>query len=78
VWQLIAEGETSLEQALHNFEYAVLEAALTAGGMTRKTLAAKLGISERSLYQKLHDLGFSVAGPAPEQRPAIRPLSQTA
>ncbi|MGC4051893.1 MAG: sigma 54-interacting transcriptional regulator [Paludibaculum sp.] len=59
-WLRIQQGLTSLDEALGSFERALLEEALRTNGMTRKALASKLGISERSLYQKLHELDLSM------------------
>ncbi|WP_321475601.1 sigma 54-interacting transcriptional regulator [uncultured Paludibaculum sp.] len=59
-WLRIQQGLVSLDDALGSFERALLEEALRSNGMTRKALACKLGISERSLYQKLHEFDLAM------------------
>lgn len=75
-WKRIREGVMSLDEAVDGFERALLVEALRSDGMTRKALASRLGISERCLYQKLHELEMP-AGPERE-RPAVKRLSQLA
>lgn len=80
-WMNIQQGLMSLDEALGSFERALLEEALRSNGMTRKALASKLGISERSLYQKLHELevsmGMERAESTGSQGSTMRRISQT-
>lgn len=52
----IRAGQLSFHDALRRLERALLAAALAAPGQTRRNVAEMLGISERSLYEKLREL----------------------
>jgi DNA-binding NtrC family response regulator len=50
-------GASALGSSLRSVERATLQAQLKAHQGSRAELAQKLGISERSLYRKLHEIG---------------------
>jgi len=53
LWQAISSGGVSYAQAIVSLEKKILTAALAAGGRTRREVAQRLRISERTLYHMI-------------------------
>jgi transcriptional regulator with PAS, ATPase and Fis domain len=62
MWQAISERGVSWEDAFQETERLVLQAALRAGGCTRREMAQRLQTSERTLYHKLRAYGLGRTG----------------
>jgi DNA-binding NtrC family response regulator len=56
VWKAISDCGVSYDEAIHEVERKLLQAAIRTGGQTRREIASRLCTSERTLYQKLRDL----------------------
>lgn len=61
LWQSIASGGLGYEQAFHEIEKRVLQAAIAVPGSTRRKIAQRLHMSERALYYKLRACGLTAA-----------------
>jgi DNA-binding NtrC family response regulator len=59
VWQSIASGTLGYDQALHEIEKRVLQAAIAVPGSTRRKVAQRLHMSERALYYKMRACGLT-------------------
>jgi len=59
VWQSIASGSLGYDQALQEIEKRVLQAAIAVPGSTRRKVAQRLHMSERSLYYKMRACGLT-------------------
>jgi Nif-specific regulatory protein len=59
VWKTISERRLPYAKAIRQLEKQVIETALKAGGLTRRDVAKRLQMSERTLYHKMraHHLG---------------------
>jgi transcriptional regulator with PAS, ATPase and Fis domain len=53
LWEAISTGGLPFVQALRQIERHIIEAALQAGGLTRREIAKRLRTSERTLYHKM-------------------------
>jgi len=53
LWEAISQRRLTFAQALRQIEKKVIEAALQAGGRTRREIAMRLRTSERTLYHKI-------------------------
>src|SRR5712675_2173589 len=62
LWQAIKSGRITYSAAFESLERRLLQAALGETTRKRKQIAADLGMSERTLYQKLS--GYGLAGKA--------------
>jgi transcriptional regulator with PAS, ATPase and Fis domain len=60
VWQSIASGSLGYDQALQEIEKRVLQAAIAVPGSTRRKVAQRLNMSERSLYYKMRACGLTI------------------
>jgi transcriptional regulator with GAF, ATPase, and Fis domain len=56
LWKTISDFGVSYDEALHELERKLLQAAIRNGGQTRREIATRLCTSERTLYQKLREL----------------------
>jgi transcriptional regulator with PAS, ATPase and Fis domain len=61
VWQSIACGGLGYDQAFHEIEKRVLQAAIAVPGSTRRKVAQSLHLSERALYYKMRACGLTAA-----------------
>lgn len=61
LWQSIAVGGLGYEQAFHEIEKRVLQAAIAVPGSTRRNVAKRLHMSERALYYKMRACGLTPA-----------------
>jgi transcriptional regulator with GAF, ATPase, and Fis domain len=61
VWQTISECGVSYDEAIHQLERKLLQAAMGAGGQTRREIALRLRTSERTLYYKLRSFNLTNA-----------------
>jgi transcriptional regulator with GAF, ATPase, and Fis domain len=61
VWQSIACGALGYDQAFHEIEKRVLQAAIAVPGSTRRKVAQSLHMSERALYYKMRACGLTAA-----------------
>lgn len=59
LWPAIRSGRTTFSSAFATLERKLLESALHETDKTRRDVAADLGISERTLYQKLRQHGLA-------------------
>lgn len=59
LWNAIRAGQTTVEEALRSIECRLLEESLKANTGTRRETAARLGMSERTYYQKLKQYGLT-------------------
>jgi len=58
LWPAIRSGRMTFSSAFAALERKLLESALRQADKTRRQVAANLGISERTLYQKLRQHGL--------------------
>jgi DNA-binding NtrC family response regulator len=58
LWPAIRSGQTTLSSAFAAVERKLLQSALHQADKTRREVAAGLGISERTLYEKLRQHGL--------------------
>jgi transcriptional regulator with GAF, ATPase, and Fis domain len=61
IWKVISLNGISYRQAMREVERQVLQAAVEAGGRTRREVAAHLNTSERTLYYWLRSSGVEVS-----------------
>jgi transcriptional regulator with PAS, ATPase and Fis domain len=59
IWQSITSGGLGYDQAFQEIEKRVLQAAIAVPGSTRRKIAQRLNISERSLYYKMRACGLT-------------------
>ncbi len=56
LWRIISEHGLSYDEAMHELEGKILQAALGNGCHTRREIAVRLRTSERTLYNKLRSM----------------------
>ena len=59
LWQFISSGDLSYAQAIERLEQKLLLTALVAGGPTRREVAKRLQMSERTLYHMIRGHGLA-------------------
>jgi two-component system response regulator PilR (NtrC family) len=59
LWAPIRSGQITYASAFESLERSLLQTALSQTEKTRRQIAAELGMSERTLYQKLSDHGLA-------------------
>jgi transcriptional regulator with PAS, ATPase and Fis domain len=64
LWNSTQCGQATMENAMRVLEHKLLEASLKPNNKTRREIALRLGMSERTYYQKLKEHGLSRKRPA--------------
>jgi transcriptional regulator with GAF, ATPase, and Fis domain len=59
LWQTISSGDLGYDEAIQEIEKRVLETAIAVPGSTRRKIAERLNMSERTLYYKMRACGLT-------------------